>query len=63
MEKRLYKSRDKMIFGVCGGVAEYFKMDPTVVRILFAVAFFLFGTGLLLYIVMAIVMPNPPIAP
>ena len=53
MKKTLYKSRkDRFLFGVCGGLAEYFEVDPTLVRILTT------GTGLLLYIVAAVVMPE-----
>lgn len=56
MKKTLYKSRkDRFLFGVCGGLAEYFEVDPTLVRILTAV---LCTTGLLLYIVAAVVMPE-----
>lgn len=62
MTKKLFKSRDKKMFGVCGGLAEYFDMDPTVMRLIFIAAFLLFGSGILLYIIMAIVMPDPPIA-
>lgn len=58
MQKRLTKSSDQKLFGVCGGLGEYFGIDPTVVRLLFIVAFFGFGTGLLVYIVLAIVMPS-----
>ena len=51
MKKTLYKSRkDRFLFGVCGGLAEYFEVDPTLVRILTAVLCTT-GTGLLLYIV------------
>lgn len=58
MKKRLYKSRkDRFLFGVCGGLAEYFEVDPTLVRIL-TVALCTTGTGLLLYIVAAVVMPE-----
>lgn len=46
------------MFGVCSGLANYFDMDPTVMRILFLVAFFMFGTGGLLYVILAIVMPE-----
>ena len=56
MKKTLYKSRkDRFLFGVCGGLAEYFEVDPTLVRILTAVLCTT-GTGLLLYIVAAVVM-------
>ena len=58
MKKTLYKSRkDRFLFGVCGGLAEYFEVDPTLVRILTA-ALCTTGTGLLLYIVAAVVMPE-----
>ena len=58
MKKTLYKSRkDRFLFGVCGGLAEYFEVDPTLVRILTAVLCTT-GTGLLLYIVAAVVMPE-----
>jgi phage shock protein C len=55
--KRLVKG-DKKLFGVCSGLANYFDMDPTVVRVLFLIAFFGFGAGLLLYIILAVVMPD-----
>ncbi|MDO4344266.1 MAG: PspC domain-containing protein [Eubacteriales bacterium] len=56
--KRLYKSStDKMICGVCGGVANYFDIDPTLVRLLF-VLIGLSGTGILAYIVAAIIIPS-----
>jgi len=58
MQNRLVKSRDKKLFGVCGGLGEYFNIDPTIIRLIFIIAFFGFGTGALAYIVMAIVMPN-----
>ena len=58
MKKTLYKSRKvRFLFGVCGGLAEYFEVDPTLVRILTAVLCTT-GTGLLLYIVAAVVMPE-----
>lgn len=59
MSKRLYKSyRNRMVCGVCGGIGEYFDIDPTLVRIAFLLFGFLGGSGLLLYIACAIVMPN-----
>jgi phage shock protein C len=58
MERRLVKSKDKKIFGVCGGLGSYFDIDPTIIRIAFLVGFILFGSGLLLYIIMAIAMPS-----
>ena len=58
--KRLYKSeRDKMIAGVCGGIADYFGVDATLVRIGTAILCAISaGTGIIAYIVCAIVMPN-----
>lgn len=57
-KKRLYKSRnDQIICGVCGGIAEYFDVDPTLVRIA-AALLCTTGSGFLVYIVAAIVMPE-----
>ncbi|GHV18889.1 hypothetical protein FACS189425_08620 [Clostridia bacterium] len=57
--KRLYKTeKDRMICGVCGGLAEYFKVDPTLVRVGWVILAFVWGAGLLAYIVAAIIMPN-----
>lgn len=55
--KKLYKSNNQMICGVCAGIAEYLGIDPTVVRLLWA-ALGLTGTGILLYIIAALVMPE-----
>jgi phage shock protein PspC (stress-responsive transcriptional regulator) len=61
MEKRLYRSRtDKKIFGVCGGLAEYFECDATLIRLGIAFTALLAGGGLLLYLIAALVMPNEP---
>jgi len=58
MEKRLYRSRsDRMLWGVCGGLAKYFDMDPTIVRVLAVLLIFANGLGILAYIIMAIVVP------
>ena len=59
MSKRLYKGKDKKLFGVCSGLAEYFDIDPTIVRVIFAFSAIAIGTGILLYIILAIVMPDP----
>lgn len=60
--KRLYKSRsNRMVCGVCGGIAEYLKLDPTVIRLLFALFCFLGGSGILVYIIAAIIIPEEPI--
>jgi phage shock protein C len=59
--KRLMRSsRDKKIAGVCAGIAEYFDLDPTLVRVLWLIAIFFGGTGLLLYVVLWIVLPVAP---
>ena len=55
--KKLYKSNNRMICGVCAGIAEYLGIDPTVVRLIWA-ALGLTGTGSLLYIIAALVMPE-----
>jgi len=58
--KRLRRSSDKMLAGVCAGIAEYFDVDPTLIRVLYA-ALTLFTAafpGVLLYIIMMILMPN-----
>lgn len=57
--KRLTKSRtDRKLCGVCGGIAEYLNLDPTVVRLLWVLLCFAAGGGLLAYIVAAIIMPE-----
>ena len=58
--KKLYRiEQGKKIFGVCGGLAEYFKMDPTIVRVLWAVLTIVTWSGLFwVYIVCAFVMPK-----
>ena len=57
MATRLVKG-DKKLFGVCSGLANYFDLDPTIMRIIFIVALLFFGTGLLLYLILALVMPD-----
>ncbi|MDD2431134.1 MAG: PspC domain-containing protein [Firmicutes bacterium] len=60
--KKLYRSRqNRMIAGVCGGIAEYFNIDPTVVRLLYLVISFFtafFVGGIIFYILAAIVIPQ-----
>ena len=61
MNKKLYRSRnDKVISGVCGGIAEYFGIDATIVRLLWALMFFTGGIGFLAYIVAIVVIPERP---
>lgn len=58
-QKKLYKSsKNKMICGVCGGVAEYINIDPTVVRLLWVIFGLCAGTGIVAYIVAAIIIPD-----
>ena len=60
--KRLYRNvNDKMLCGVCSGLADYFNIDPTLVRLGWVVFCALGGSGLLAYIIMAIIMPSRPI--
>lgn len=63
-EKKLYRSNtDKMIAGVCGGLGQYFGIDSTVIRLIFALlVVFGVGSGILLYIILAIVMPLEPLS-
>lgn len=59
MKKRLYKIEEgKKICGVCGGIAEYFDIDPTIIRLLWILLVFCVGTGILAYLVAAIIMPK-----
>ena len=61
MNKKLYKSNEnKMLDGVCGGIAEYLDIDPTVVRLGWVVFCALGGSGILAYIIAAIVIPRRP---
>lgn len=62
MNKRLYKSADnKMLAGVCGGVADYFGIDPTLVRLGWVLFCALGGSGFLAYIIAAIIIPEQPL--
>ena len=59
MEKKLYRVREgKFLCGVCGGIGEYFNIDPTLVRLLWVLFSLAGGAGLLCYIIAAIVMPD-----
>ena len=61
MKKRLYRSRkDKMLAGICGGLAEYFAVDPSLVRIACVLLCLYAGTGLLAYVVAACIIPVDP---
>lgn len=62
MEKRFYRSRnDKKLAGVCAGIAAYFEIDPTLVRLIWIVFTFAGGAGILAYIIAAIIMPEEPV--
>ena len=57
--KRLYRSKkDRMICGVCGGIANYFNIDPTLVRLAFGLIAMGAGSGILAYIIAAIIIPD-----
>ena len=59
--KKLYKSRkNKMICGVCGGIGEYFRIDPTIIRLIWAVLALCFGSGVVAYIIAALIIPDIP---
>lgn len=60
MKKKLYLSTDKKIAGVCAGIAEYFDLDPTLVRVGWAVLSVFAGCGILAYIICVIVIPQKP---
>ncbi len=61
VEKRLYRSREnKMLCGVCGGIGEYFNVDATLIRLLF-VLFGCTGSGIVAYIIAAIIIPDRPL--
>lgn len=62
MKKRIYRSSTEIkICGVCGGIAEYFDIDPTVVRLAWVLFSCFFGSGILAYIVAAIIIPRDDI--
>jgi len=59
MKKRLYKSStDKKVCGVCGGIANYFDVDPTVIRLIWVIFTLAGGSGLIAYIIATIIMPD-----
>lgn len=61
MNQRLYKSnKNKMVDGVCGGIAEYFDIDPTLVRLGWVLFCAVGGSGFLFYIIAAIIIPRQP---
>lgn len=61
MEKKLYRSRgNRVLGGVCGGIGEYFEIDPVLVRLIFLILFFVAGVGFLGYIIAWIIIPERP---
>lgn len=60
VKKLMRSSRDKKLGGVCAGLGEYFDVDVTLVRVLWLLAFFCAGTGLLVYLILWIVLPLEP---
>lgn len=62
MEKKLYRIENgKMLCGVCTGIADYFKIDPTVVRLIWALACCAGGGGIIAYIIAAVIIPTKPL--
>lgn len=61
-EKKLYKSTDRKIDGVCAGFAEFFDIDPTIVRVIYALVSFFTGIvgGAVLYVILSVIMPRRP---
>ena len=61
MEKKLTRSNDKVLAGVCGGLAEYFDLDPTIMRLLWIIfGFASCSTGVIAYLICALVIPQSP---
>jgi phage shock protein C len=59
--RKLYRSRtDRQVAGVCGGLAQHFNMDATLIRVLFVVLAVLGGSGILIYLAMWIIVPQEP---
>lgn len=58
-QKRLYRSRrSRMVCGVCGGIAEYFNIDPTLIRLAFALFAVCAGSGIIAYFIAAVIIPD-----
>ena len=61
MSKKLYRSQtNRKIAGVCGGIGEYVNLDPTVIRLIWVLLLFCAGTGLLAYLIAALIIPENP---
>ncbi len=59
--KKLYRSNSKMIAGICAGIAEYFEVDPTIIRIVYAIlTVFTLFSGIIVYLILWIIIPKQP---
>jgi len=58
--KKLYRSRNKWIAGVAGGLAEYFNIDPTIVRVVWLILALAYGAGILAYLIAWLIIPQSP---
>lgn len=62
MYKKIYRSRtDKVIGGICGGLGKYFEIDPVLIRVIFVLLAFFHGSGLIIYLILLIVIPQEPL--
>jgi len=62
MAKKLYRSKkDRVLVGVCGGVGDYFNVDPVLIRLAWVLASFACGAGILVYVIAAVLMPEKPV--
>lgn len=62
MSKKLYLSNERKLGGVCGGIAEFFGIDPTIIRILWVIGFFAYGLGFFSYLICWLIIPKSPYA-
>lgn len=62
MNKKLFRvtGHRKMFLGVCGGFADFFELDPTTIRVAWAIASFFWGAGIIIYFICALIMPRNP---
>ncbi|OUO53517.1 PspC family transcriptional regulator [Parabacteroides sp. An277] len=60
-KKKLTRSNNKMVGGVCAGIGEYLGIDPTIIRIVYVLMIFFAGFGILLYLILWLIMPAKPI--
>ena len=58
--KKLYRSKNKWLAGVCGGIAEYFNLDPIIIRVIWLVLALAYGAGVLAYIIAWLLIPKNP---